>query len=732
MEQWLPLFRNLLASPAPNAAAFSSSPSSGDCPTSSPPAVALLRLLLSPAPTLPPASDEPRAGILFQDPPAFPPVPGPLLPLVLRLPPRPAPSYATSQSGFSLLHLGQYDIWVRRSARRLLDGLPMEEGARSVASDEFIDVFDEPPPWLNEAAARTRPVLPWLPLDCRSVMTSGMHIVDDDRRDGLGRLGLESMVLNQDEGSDMQEAWCIPPPPAPPLGDLVVQRALALQKEIVTVESILDVQRVTKDFQDLCVESRNAEAVLSLVQPWEADDGTLRVLLSNLVLEDDGMHGKGPALVLCSVGLPKLLDLQRPASSVLISAMLDLCKRHPTAAVEAVLFPLVLRKGGLNAPQCEVLTHVVQDCMHPLHVTAFCHRLVSGKEQERRPICMPQHHENINSQLVWTESLFALFYNILNKDICLTPSTSVELISVIHERASQFSRSLKFSNFVLCFVSKCWHECNVQKDLLERAAERTNTVLTKAILAKLSSGPAVDGKVPSDTVTVGNRSYGKVERSMAILDTFISFIQVSMPSSNVIILTDPSSKFSINQGTATLLPIDGDYSRGNLMLQRIKSYIAFLEQKLEDSETVEGFNHFVLTDSDIAVVDNLGHIFKKYPHCHLALTFRNNKGQPLNSGFVAVRGTRNGISKAVAFFKEVFEAYRLKYMKASRMLGDQLALAWVVKSHLPSAFGKFSKHDPFTGEVNGASVLFLPCAVYNWTPPEGAGQFRGMPLDVKV
>jgi hypothetical protein len=86
----------------------------------------------------------------------------------------------------------------------------------------------------------------------------------------------------------------------------------------------------------------------------------------------------------------------------------------------------------------------------------------------------------------------------------------------------------------------------------------------------------------------------------------------------------------------------------------------------------------------------------------------------------------------VAFFKEVLEAYILKYMKASRMLGDQLAMAWVVKSHLPSAFGKFSKHDPFTSEVNGASVLFLPCAVYNWTPPEGAGQFHGMPLDVKV
>jgi hypothetical protein len=62
-------------------------------------------------------------------------------------------------------------------------------------------------------------------------------------------------------------------------------------------------------------------------------------------------------------------------------------------------------------------------------------------------------------------------------------------------------------------------------------------------------------------------------------------------------------------------------------------------------DRTERLNHFVLTDSDIAVVDDLGHIFEKYPHFHLAVTFCNNKGQPLNSGFVAVRGTRDGITK---------------------------------------------------------------------------------------
>uniref|UniRef100_A0A0D9XXA9 Nucleotide-diphospho-sugar transferase domain-containing protein n=1 Tax=Leersia perrieri TaxID=77586 RepID=A0A0D9XXA9_9ORYZ len=214
-----------------------------------------------------------------------------------------------------------------------------------------------------------------------------------------------------------------------------------------------------------------------------------------------------------------------------------------------------------------------------------------------------------------------------------------------------------------------------------------------SIFTTYNSDPAEAGKVSSDVVTVGKHSYSKVGRSMAILNTFISFMQVSMPTSNVIILTDPNSKFSLNHGSAAILPIEGNYTRENLMLQRIRSYIAFLEQRLEELETMEDVYHIIFTDSDIAVVTDLGDIFKIYPNCHLALTFRNNKGQPLNSGFVAVRGTRDGVSKAVEFFKEVLEAYQLNYMKASRMLGDQLALVWVVKSHLPSAFRKFSKHE---------------------------------------
>ncbi|CAN6194735.1 unnamed protein product [Urochloa humidicola] len=484
MEQWLPLFRHLLACPATNATAFSSFPASGDCPSSPPPAAALLRLLLSPAPTLPASASDPTGAILFQTLPPF------LQSQTL--------SFLASSTGILDRHLlrslaarvlsappGRYGFWVRRGALHLLDGLPEEKGVPGVASDKLVGGFHEPPPWLKEAAAQACPVLPWLPVDCQSMMGTGTHCCGGGNV--LDEIGIETLVLAQDEDVEMQEAGCDLPPQAPPLGDSIVQKALAVQKQIVTVESGLVGQRVVKDLQDLCVDSRNAAAVLSLVQPWEADDDTLRVLLSNLVLQEDGVNGGGPALVLCSVFLPQLLELQRPPSSVLLSAALDLCKRHPAAAMEAVLFPLVLGKGGLNVPQCDVLIRIVKECMHPLHVSAFCHRLLSGEEQERKPLCMPQHHESVGTHLVWTESLFTLFYSILSQDICLTPSTIDELISVIDERASEFSRSLKFGNFLKCFVLKCWHQCKNQRVLLERAAERTNTFLTKAILVKLRS-----------------------------------------------------------------------------------------------------------------------------------------------------------------------------------------------------------------------------------------------------
>ncbi|KAM7512087.1 hypothetical protein LguiB_010962 [Lonicera macranthoides] len=237
----------------------------------------------------------------------------------------------------------------------------------------------------------------------------------------------------------------------------------------------------------------------------------------------------------------------------------------------------------------------------------------------------------------------------------------------------------------------------------------------------------------SDVVTVGKISYNKVERSMAVLDVFLNFIQVTMPQGDIIILTDPASKLPVRRNRVSVYPIQGEYSRDKLMLQRIRSYIAFLEARLNEHSQWEGRkSHYIFTDSDVAVVGDLGQVFSNYPNFHLALTFRNNKEQPLNSGFIAVRGTPIGILRAKVFLQEVLKVYTSKYMKASRMLGDQLALAWVIKSNPSFDSKRFTRKQAFLEEIDGTSVLFLPCAIYNWTPPEGAGQFHGMPLDVKV
>lgn len=75
---------------------------------------------------------------------------------------------------------------------------------------------------------------------------------------------------------------------------------------------------------------------------------------------------------------------------------------------------------------------------------------------------------------------------------------------------------------------------------------------------------------------------------------------------------------------------------------------AFLETRLEELSHTEGHvSHYIFTDSDIAVVDDLGQIFQDYSNFHLALTFRNNKAQPLNSGFIAVRGTSDAILRCI-------------------------------------------------------------------------------------
>lgn len=86
--------------------------------------------------------------------------------------------------------------------------------------------------------------------------------------------------------------------------------------------------------------------------------------------------------------------------------------------------------------------------------------------------------------------------------------------------------------------------------------------------------------------------------------------------------------------------------------------------------------------------------------------------------------------RGIVLLREVLKVYHAKFRNASGVLGDQLALAEVVRAAVESS--SFQRNTSFEAWVMTVRTLFLPCSIFNWTPSEGAGQFHGMPNNVKV
>ncbi|KAF8395670.1 hypothetical protein HHK36_019620 [Tetracentron sinense] len=119
--------------------------------------------------------------------------------------------------------------------------------------------------------------------------------------------------------------------------------------------------------------------------------------------------------------------------------------------------------------------------------------------------------------------------------------------------------------------------------------------------------------------------------------------------------------------------------------------MAFLEARFkEHSQRQDHINHYIFTDSDVAIIDDLGQLFIT---TQILISLSLPEKQRSTSEFRICRG----------FSVQILAAEQ-------RDLLDKA----------------------FLEEIRGASVLFLPCAIYNWRPPEGAGKIHGMPLDVKV
>ncbi|CAL8171996.1 unnamed protein product [Prunus armeniaca] len=494
MEQWVPLFDIFLTSPTPESEAstwlnqsFSASSSTSTPITTG----SFLSLLMKPLDSI--VVDESSSSSS-----AWPPCTNRVM--FIQTLPNMVQSRVLSFLGFERQRFSGRDLaklartvlsgsqelefWVQRAARNLLDVVSESsyEWISCLSLDSGEDEFESLPGWLKDSAASSDLVLPWLPispeeLDLRTVNGNYENIYGSLSQVGEGE---------DEDMNDVLEEMNIDNPESVHLEPEIKKRAVSLKARVVDFQSTSETVGLAKEIRKLCLEKGgDSFTVLGLIEPWLADDETASILLSHLTSGSEE-ELTWPSQVLCSIILPKLLALEEPASRVLVTATVEYCKLHQRASEYALLFPLILRQDGINNPIHDVITRIIKESLHPAHVASFCQKLLCGEKDERKVICLPCHQYLITDKMVWTESFFNLLQSILNHNVHLSQNSVDQIIYQVQQLAERFSNSLKFGNFLLCFVTKCSPFLKHHKLILTRVVEHNKTFLAKSILGKLA------------------------------------------------------------------------------------------------------------------------------------------------------------------------------------------------------------------------------------------------------
>ncbi|CAN7132982.1 unnamed protein product [Brassica rapa subsp. narinosa] len=384
----------------------------------------------------------------------------------------------------------EVDFWVQRAAQNLLDIMPERKfdwiSRLDLGSDDdgsIVEEFDSVPDWLTEKKGGCAgAILPWLPVSCADVDSETL-VVDSCNEEDLMSQGRENMEVDHREAvneDDHEINVALQPD--------VHEMAVNLRAKVKSCESTSEVLALCDEIRKLCLmKGRDCLRFLALVEPWNAEDETAAVLLSNLLSGSEEEELGWPSQVICSTVLPKFLALDKSPSRVLMSATIEFCKIHQRAAEYGLVFPLVLRKEGINSFICEVVSRVLKECWHLGHISSFCQKLLCGRTEERKIMFLPCHRDLISDDMTWNESLFILFQNILTHDIPLTQGSVDCLVSKVQEMAERYCKSLKFGNFLLHFISKCAPMLNAHKYPLIESVKCTNSLVTKSILSKLNA-----------------------------------------------------------------------------------------------------------------------------------------------------------------------------------------------------------------------------------------------------
>ncbi|KAL6507223.1 hypothetical protein OROHE_022122 [Orobanche hederae] len=384
------------------------------------------------------------------------------------------------------------NFWVKIAAQQLLDLVSVSNyewlSHLNLDSEEenMEEEFYSMPDWLTDAAKDSVPMFHWLPVSPDALsenMPVGASVSDEDD------LSIDVEENKQEELDEVLEEVNVDEMKFDdPIDPEVEKIAKSLKIHLLNVGSTSKAVELAKEIRLLYFQNpRSSLVTLSLIEPWSLDDETAAVLISHLADGSEADELGWSAHILCSIVLPKFLVLKEPSSRALMNSTIEYCKAHQRAAEYALLFPLILRNEGVNNPTCDVITRIVKECLHPAHVSAFCQKLLCGDDRGAwRFICLPCHRCLISEELLWTESLFCLMQNILIHNICLMQDSVDRLVKRVCESAEMYSKSLKFGNFLLCLVSKCGPFLKPHRVLLTAAVEKTDSLVTKSVLSKLS------------------------------------------------------------------------------------------------------------------------------------------------------------------------------------------------------------------------------------------------------
>ena len=263
------------------------------------------------------------------------------------------------------------DFWVQRAAQNLLDTMPERKfdwisrlDLGSADEDSIVEEFDSVPDWLTEKKGGCiGAILPWLPVSCADVGSETL-VVDSCNEEDLMSQGRENMEVDHREAVDDDDHEI-----NVALQPDVHEMAVNLRAKVKSCESTSEVLALCDEIRKLCLgKGRDCLRVLALVEPWNAEDETAAVLLSNLHSGSEEEEIGWPSQILCSTVLPKFLALEKSASRVLMSATVEFCKIHQRAGEYGLVFPMILRKEGINSFICEVIARVLKECWHLGHL----------------------------------------------------------------------------------------------------------------------------------------------------------------------------------------------------------------------------------------------------------------------------------------------------------------------------------------------------------------------------